>query len=89
MVRIEDAHGRGAIVAGDAAGRLEAVHLGHPDVHEDDVGPVAGREVHRFAPVGGLADDLDVFGRAEEDREPAAYQRLVVGHDDPDHAASV
>ena len=73
-----------APLADDPAGRFEAVHLGHADVHEDDVGLLARDELDRLDAVGGLADDLDVVGRAQQHREAAAHERLIVGDRDPD-----
>ena len=43
-------------------------------------------ELDGLAPVGGLADDFDVVGRAQEHREAAAHEGLVVGDRDPDHS---
>ena len=45
-------------------------------------------ELDGLAPVGGLADDLDVGGRAQQHREAAAHERLVVGDRDPDHSGT-
>lgn len=66
----------------DPAGGLQAVQLGHPDVHQDDVGPGAPYRLHRFVAVGGLRDDVDAVG-AEGQPEARAHQRLVVGDHDP------
>ena len=51
-------------------------------------GSLAAREVDRLAPFGRLADDLDVVGRPQQHREPAAHERLVVGDRDADHVGS-
>ena len=63
-----------------AARRLDAVELGHADVHQHDVG------LQRAAPastassaVGGLADDVEVVLGVEDHAEAGAHQRLVVG----------
>ena len=62
--------------------------FGHADVHQHDVGMrLAGRE-HRLEPVGGLAHDLDVGLGVEDQPEAGADERLVVGDEDADHAAS-
>ena len=71
-----------APLADDPARRLEAVHLRHADVHEDDVGLLARDEVDGFGAVRRLADDLDVVGRPQQHREAAAHERLVVGDRD-------
>ncbi len=77
-----------ASVAGDATGRLEPVHLRHPDVHEEDVRAFAAREVDRLDAVRGFADDLDVGRRTQQHREPAAHEGLVVGDGDADHSGA-
>jgi hypothetical protein len=66
--------------------RLDAVDLGHPDVHDDHVGPQLERQVDRLAAVGGLPHDLEVVLGAQHRLEPAAGQRVVVGDDQFDHA---
>jgi hypothetical protein len=49
--------------------------------------PSSDDEGHCLGPVRGLADHVDVVGRAEQDHEAAAYEGLVVGHRDADHPA--
>ena len=49
-------------------------------------GRSSSHELDRFASVRGLADDLDVGRRAQQHREPAAHERLIVGDRDPDHS---
>ena len=66
----------------DPPGRLEPVHLRHPDVHQHDVRPVLERGRDRLPPVRGLGHHLDAR-RAEDQPEAAADQRLVVGDDHP------
>jgi hypothetical protein len=69
----------------EAARGLQAVHHGHPDVHQDHVGPVALGRRDGLAPVVGLGDDLDRPCRFEHGLEAGAHQRLVVGDQDADH----
>ncbi len=76
------------LALGDRPGRLEAVHLGHADVHQDDVGSLAHDEVDGLDAVGRLTDDLDVVGGAQQHGEPAAHERLVVGDGDADHPSA-
>ena len=77
------------LVAGDPPRGLEAVHDRHADVHQHDVGALAGHERHRLGAVGGLTDDLDVGLTVEQHREAAAHERLVVGDDHPDRHSVV
>jgi hypothetical protein len=76
------------VVSGDEPRRLEAVHLGHADVHQDHVGTGAAGQLDGLAPVGSFTDHVDVFGRTQQHDEAAADQSLVVGDRDPDHAGS-
>ena len=66
----------------DEPRRLDAVQLGHRDVHHDDVGPEEARLRDGVAPVGGLADDLEVRLLAEEGPEPLADDPVVVHQED-------
>ena len=79
-VRGEDEHARVRNPLDDLLGRLDAVHLGHPQVHDDDVRPTPLRQRDRGLAVGCLADDADV--RRAEEREPEAFAHdLVVVRD--------
>jgi hypothetical protein len=66
------------VVAGDASGEFDAVHLRHPDVHQDDVGPLPNRELHGAASIGGFPDHVDVGGAAQQHGEAAPHEGLVV-----------
>ena len=66
----------------DPPGRLEPVHLRHPDVHQHDVRPVLEGGRDRLPPVRGLGHHRDAR-RAEDQPEAAPDQRLVVGDDHP------
>ena len=74
-----------ACVLGDLSRRGEPVDVGHADVHQHDVGPLAAGELDRLGAVGRLADDLDVVLGVEQGPEPAAYEHLIVGEEDLDH----
>lgn len=77
--RGQDDHARrvgGAVQ--DTAGGLQAVQLGHPDVHQDDVGPGAPDGGDGFGSVGRLGDHIDAVG-GEDHPEAGTGQRLVVG----------
>src|ERR687897_349297 len=47
--------------AGDLARRLDAVHPGHVQIHNDDVGREFEDEAQRRRAVGGFGDDLDAL----------------------------
>src|SRR5512132_243054 len=82
--RREDQDLGGPVLGGDPTRRLDAVHRGHPHVHHDDVGTLPGERTYRVGAVDRLADDLDVLLGVEDQAEPAAHQRLIVGDHDPD-----
>ena len=52
----DDEHGP-RVLPHQHAGCLQAVHAGHDDIHEHDVGIGRGDAVQRFPPPRGLADD--------------------------------
>ena len=68
----------------DPPGRLEAIHPGHPDIHEYDVRARPGHLANRRDPVLGLADHLKVGLSLDEHADTGAHQRLVIGDQDPD-----
>src|SRR5690606_17756073 len=68
----------------DAPRRLDAVHDGHTDVHEHDVGARAGRERDALEPVARLPHELEVGLRADEHPDARAEERLVVDEGDAD-----
>lgn len=74
-------------VRGDAPGRLDAVHDGHLDVDESDVGQPLLGEREALLAVGGLGHHLDVVLEVEQRAEAAADERLVIDQQDPDHEA--
>ena len=68
--------------AGQRAGRLDAVHLRHADVEEDDVGFQRLHHRHRFAAVGGFTDDHELRPRFLEALDDLhAHQAFIVGND--------
>ena len=68
----------------DGRAGVDAAPLGHPDVHQDDVGKRVGRLLDGFAAVAGLADDLDVGLLLEDHLQPAPEQGVVVDDQDAD-----
>jgi len=69
-------------LARQLSGRLDAVHLGHADVHEHDVGGVLLGCRDGLGSGAGLGDDLDVACRFKHGLEAGAHHRLVIGDDD-------
>ncbi|MDP9679503.1 hypothetical protein J2S47_000005 [Streptomyces griseoviridis] len=53
----QDQDPRATAGLGDAAGGLDAVDAGHPDVHQDDVGAQSRGQANGLLPLGGFADD--------------------------------
>jgi hypothetical protein len=64
------AHARERGIGRDLAGRLEAVHARHADVHQHDVGRVGPDPRDGLGAVSDFADDLDVVGVLEQRTEP-------------------
>jgi hypothetical protein len=61
-------------------GRLDAVHVGHPDVHQYHVRAGLTDRGQCLDPGAGLGDDLDLRVGGADQREATADQGLVVGH---------
>jgi hypothetical protein len=78
-------HSRLAAVGQEAAGRFQAVHLRHADVHQDNVRSEAARLRECVLAVLRFADYLDVLLGIEDQAEAAAHERLVVGDQHADH----
>jgi len=70
-------------VSGDAPGCLKAVHAGHPDVHQHDVGTFL-TAFDGFRTVLGVADDVNVLLIARMERKPRPDQGVIVGDEDAD-----
>jgi len=68
----------------DPAGGFDPVEVGHPDVHDHDVGIALAAESHRRGPVDGEPDDVEVVLGGEDRAEGGAHDVLVVGDDDAD-----
>ncbi len=63
----------------DLGGRGDAVQHRHAYVHQHHVDATRPYGVDRLLAVGGLPDDRDVVRPAEDERQPRAHQRVVVG----------
>jgi hypothetical protein len=71
----------------DGARGLDAVHDGHADVHEDDVGQGLLRHPDALDAVARLADELEVGLAGDEHADARAEERLVVDEPDADAVA--
>ena len=65
-------------------GRLDAIQQGHADIHQDHVGLVALRELHRDQPIFGLPDDFHVWRVFKDDAQPFPHQALIIRDQDAD-----
>ena len=54
----------------------------HPNVNDDELGPVLADERQQLVRVAGLTDNLEV-GPLQEARQTFAQENVVVGDDDP------
>lgn len=68
----------------DSTRGLETVKAWHTDVHENDVRLDLSRPFHRFEPVGGLTNHLQVVLGLKDHAESGADEPLVVSEKDPD-----
>ena len=84
----DDDPGRGAAVD-EAACRLEAVDLRHPDVHQGDIRGGRADEGHRLDAVRCGTDHVDVRLRFEDRGDPITDELVVVGDDNPDHGRGI
>ena len=72
-------------IAGDVAGRVDAAHARHVQVHDDDVGSELAHDPHGLGAARRLADDLDSL-LLEQVAEACPEQVVVV---DDQHAERV
>ena len=72
-------------VGTDDLARLDAVHLGHADIHQNDVGFGSPNHLDCVNAVGRFTDHGDVGFGLEDHAEPGAYHLLVVDQHHPDH----
>jgi hypothetical protein len=70
---------------GDLPGRLDAVHAGHPQVHQDHLGRRRRWRRGRLAAVGGLTHDLHP-AELEDHPQAVTDEVLVVDEEHPRHA---
>ena len=81
LVRIDRRQGAhdspGRLVLGDAASRLNAVHLRHGDVHDDHIGAVLLVHLQRLFATGGLGNDFNVVPGLQQHFKAAAHHGVV------------
>jgi hypothetical protein len=70
--------------AGELAGGLYPVDLGHADVEQAHIRPQPAGQRHRFSTVGGLPDDFDAGLGVEDHSQPGTDDFLVIGHEHAD-----
>ena len=82
--RGEDHHANagGGRVGQDQARRLDAVEVGHADVHQDDIGGEPFRPDDRLGAIGRLAHHLHTRLPFQDQPESAPDQLLVIGDQD-------
>ena len=73
-----DMRGRGAA---DAADDFKAVHAGHGEVEQKDVGLQLFGNLNGFEAIGGFADEIESGFVREQRFEPLANQMMVFGYD--------
>ena len=71
------------VLGADPPGGLDAVDLGHRDVHEDHVGLQLVGQADRLLAVGGLADDVEAL-LDHRAAQALAQHPVVVGQHQPD-----
>jgi hypothetical protein len=77
-----------ALLVTNLAGRFQAVHARHVDVHGDEVRPERPGQFDGLDAVAGLADDLDFRVAGQDlDQQQASGQRIF-GDEDADHGNS-
>jgi hypothetical protein len=86
LVRIHgknDYFGFGQMPA-DPLGGLDAVHAGHADIHDDNIGLQFFCQINGFAPIGGLTDDFDIRLFLEKAGQTLSNYRMIIGHQNVD-----
>ena len=70
----------------DARRRLDAVHVRHRDVHQDDIGPQRMRVGDRLEAVGRIADHRELRPLMEHLSQRAPHRRVIVDDQNPERA---
>jgi hypothetical protein len=64
--------------------RLNAVHIRHLQIHQDDIGLALDGQVDRFPTSGRFAHDFGVGRRPEQCLEAIAKELVIVGNQNVD-----
>ena len=67
----------------DSAGSLDAIHLGHRDVHQDHIGRELFGQLDRFETVGRLADHVEAL-LGHRPAQSLTQHSVVVRQQEPD-----
>jgi len=70
------------VVGGDLPGRVDAVQVGHRDVHDHDVGRQFLGHSHRRAPVRRLADHRKALFAFQQSPQALSYDLVIVRYED-------
>ncbi len=87
--RGEQHDGWSIIGRGDPPRGRHAIEQRHRKVHEDQVRPQLGRQLHRLGTIGGFADDLEGTGADQKPDNALANARVVVDYQNPDRWTGV
>ena len=77
-------HARRRVELHQPARGLDAVHAGHADVHQADVGRHTPRQPHGVLAVRRLPDDLKILLGLEDEAKSGAHEGLIVGDEHAD-----
>ena len=64
-----------------------AIHLGHYDIEEDDIGLKVVDDIDCLEPIDGLAHDLDVVFAVEDQAEPFPKYPVIAGNQNLDRSS--
>src|SRR3954471_18787370 len=82
----EDEHASVGYPCDQLAGRSDAVHLWHSDVHQHDIGVVVWRAAQRDVAVLGLGDDVERRVAGDDQAQATADEVVVVDQHHADRA---
>jgi hypothetical protein len=69
------------IALDDLGRRVDAIELGHSNVHDDHVGRELFGEADGFAAIGGFADDIDSGVGLEQEPKTFANYSVIIGNE--------